>query len=190
VRNELAKWLVYLLSFWLAFWPAGISCVLSEQHPQAEAQPRARDAPWEVSIGSRGGVTGGGSGHLIRSDGEVYSWTQATVGSARTTRRLGRATPDALHALEQAVELRAQILESGGARLHQRFELGVGDQHRFGRVVPGDRDRSAGDSIIEDGAKLALGFGRGDRRDIDQFAPAVAECQCGHGESRKVFRLL
>jgi len=103
VKNELAKRLVSLLSFWLAFWPAGISGLLSEQHPQAEAQSRARDAPWEVSIGSRGGVTGGASGHLIRSDGEVYSWTQATVESARVTRRLGRATPDTLHALEQAV---------------------------------------------------------------------------------------
>lgn len=90
---------------------------MSEDSPQAGAHEPAPRAPWEVWIGSRGGFTGGGSGHLIRSDGGVYSWSQATAGSTPTTKALGRVTPEALQALERAMtapDLRAlKHLETG-----------------------------------------------------------------------------
>ena len=69
---------------------------------------------------------------------------------------------------------------AGRARLGQRFELGVGQQHRLRGVVLGDRDRAAERGLLEDRAELVLEAGGGDGRDVDQLAVAVAESQCGH----------
>lgn len=65
--------------------------------------PQSASTQWEIWIGSQGGFTGGGSGYLIRSDGDVLSWTQAKGGSPRETKSLGHATLEALKGLEQAV---------------------------------------------------------------------------------------
>ena len=110
MTRMLSRWVVCLLGAGFVLWPAGAGC-------SSSAQPPPIQAAWEVRIGSRGGVTGGGSGHLIRSDGTVYSWMEPVAGGTATTKLLGRASREALRNLEQvltAPELRAlQYREAG-----------------------------------------------------------------------------
>lgn len=96
MTSRLSRWVVCLLGAGLVVWPAGAGCSPS-------AQPSQPQAAWEVRIGSRGGLTGGGSGHLIRSDGTVSAWMEPVAGGRVTTKLLGRASPAALRELEQAL---------------------------------------------------------------------------------------
>jgi hypothetical protein len=56
-----------------------------------------------VRVGSQGGFTGGGSGHVIHSDGTVQAWSRLTPGDSLDTRVVGRAAPAALRSLERAM---------------------------------------------------------------------------------------
>ena len=68
------------------------------------------DSPWMVRIGTRGGFTGGSSGHVIHSDGLVSSFSRITPDDSVETQALGRATPETLRALIEA--LRATDLQA------------------------------------------------------------------------------
>jgi len=46
--------------------------------------------------------------------------------------------------------------------------------------VLGDRDRATKRGLLEDRAELVLEASGGDRRDVNQLAIAVTECQRGH----------
>src|SRR5258705_1914692 len=114
-----------------------------------------------------------GAGRLDRGAAELF-WRSVERGCHRAL-RLRR-----LHALQQLVELAGQVVERGRVRLGQRFELGVGHQHRLRGVVFGDRDRATERGLLEDRAELVFEAGGGNGRDVDQLAVAVTECQRGH----------
>src|SRR5262245_53560635 len=46
---------------------------------------------WVVTLGSEGGITGGGSGYRIHADGRVESWKRLTTQAAPESTLLGRA---------------------------------------------------------------------------------------------------
>lgn len=60
-------------------------------------------APWSVRIGSQGGFTGGGSGHLLRSDGTVLAWSRVTPQDSLTTQAAGVASRELLGVLHAAL---------------------------------------------------------------------------------------
>jgi hypothetical protein len=66
---------------------------------RAETAGRA----WSVTTGARGGVTGGGSGHVVAGDGRVSAWSQITPSDSLTSEPIGLATPEALAALDAAL---------------------------------------------------------------------------------------
>jgi len=71
---------------------------------RTEAPPAASGQPWSVNLGSQGGFTGGGSGHRVRSDGTVSSWSRITPQESLTTRAVGLASSETLHVLHAALE--------------------------------------------------------------------------------------
>src|SRR5262245_23812444 len=61
------------------------------------------DSPaWTIKVGAQGGFTGGGSGHLIHSDGTVEEWSQVVPGDSVTVKRIGRADGKSVRALQEA----------------------------------------------------------------------------------------
>lgn len=60
--------------------------------------------PWSVRIGSQGGFTGGGSGHLLRSDGTVLAWSRVTPQDSVETHTAGMTSGESLRALHAALE--------------------------------------------------------------------------------------
>jgi hypothetical protein len=66
--------------------------------------PAASARPWSVNVGSQGGFTGGGSGHWVRSDGTVASWSRITPQDSITTRTAGVASGETLRALHATLE--------------------------------------------------------------------------------------
>ncbi len=56
-----------------------------------------------MRLGSEGGFTGGSSGYEIRSDGTVWSWLQVAPGDTTTSESRGRATPESIRALHNAL---------------------------------------------------------------------------------------
>ncbi len=61
------------------------------------------NAGWRVRIGSHGGFTGGGDGHVVHSDGRVQAWSQITPQDSIALRDEGRASAEALKALREAM---------------------------------------------------------------------------------------
>jgi len=49
------------------------------------------ESSWVVTIGSEGGITGGGSGYRIHADGRVESWKRLTAQAEPESTLLGRA---------------------------------------------------------------------------------------------------
>jgi len=85
--------------------------------PDTTAAARPQFHTWQVTIGSRGGFTGGGSGWIIHASGRVVEWSQVTPGDPITSTEVGQATPAAIAALEQALrapELQASKLQESG----------------------------------------------------------------------------
>ena len=58
---------------------------------------------WAVRLGSEGGFTGGSSGYEIRSDATVWSWSQVAPGDTTTNESRGRATPESIRSLHDAL---------------------------------------------------------------------------------------
>src|SRR4029453_10958337 len=73
----------------------------------------------------------------------------------------------ALHSVQQIAELRDEVIESAGARLHQRLELLVGDEHGPGPVVARDRHGATSDGFVQYRAKFVFDLGCRDGGDID-----------------------
>lgn len=71
---------------------------------QPAPPPVAADAAWSLRIGSQGGFTGGGSGHLLRSDGTVTKWSRITPQDSITTAAAGTASTESIQALQAALE--------------------------------------------------------------------------------------
>lgn len=95
----------------------GPGCTRRGQEAASAARDSSGTGAWAVEIGARGGFTGGGSGHLILADGSVSEWSQITPGDSLTRQPLGRADPDSLEALHQALlapELDALRFEAHG----------------------------------------------------------------------------
>lgn len=71
--------------------------------PPAPA-PVAAGPAWSLRIGSQGGFTGGGSGHLLRSDGTVTKWSRVTPQDSTTTEAAGTASAESILELKAALE--------------------------------------------------------------------------------------
>jgi hypothetical protein len=69
----------------------------------APASERAGAMQWSVRIGSQGGFTGGGSGHVVHADGRVESWSQITPQDALEHEAVGHADPGRLAAVERTL---------------------------------------------------------------------------------------
>ena len=91
------RWVVWGLGIGMVLLPAGMGGSLTS----ASSSPV--QVSWEVRIGSEGGFTGGGAGHVIRSDGAVYSWTASAAAGPLATKLLGRAAPEAVQTLARAL---------------------------------------------------------------------------------------
>lgn len=72
--------------------------------PAATATSGWTGPPWSVRIGSQGGFTGGGSGHLLRSDGAVLSWSRVTPQDSVTTQAAGMMDGESLRALHTSLD--------------------------------------------------------------------------------------
>jgi len=62
---------------------------------------RCEEKPWSVTVSTFGGITGGGSGTTIYSDGRVEKSSWSTAGAPRKTALGGRVTPAALVGLKK-----------------------------------------------------------------------------------------
>jgi hypothetical protein len=82
---------------------AGCACSRKAEPVHSEARKPDANTPWVVRIGSRGGFTGGSSGNVIRSDGDVSSFSQMTPDDSLEVEPVGRATPETLQALRDAM---------------------------------------------------------------------------------------
>jgi hypothetical protein len=63
---------------------------------------------WEITTGCSGGVTGGGGGYTVLSDGKLFQW-QAPTPTASTKKLLGKiecAAAEALRARLEAISFR------------------------------------------------------------------------------------
>jgi hypothetical protein len=95
--------------------------------------PAGSAAPsWMVRVGAQGGFTGGGSGHIVRSDGTVLSWSQLTPEESITQESLGRAEPKTLRELHRAMTdpALAAVEQSESGNLTAFLEWRLGDRSR------------------------------------------------------------
>jgi hypothetical protein len=83
--------------------------------PAGDKMPSA--APWSVRVGEVGGFTGGGGGHIIRSDGTVTRWTRVTPQDSIESSLVGKSTSGAIRDLRAALaspDLAALSFERSG----------------------------------------------------------------------------
>jgi hypothetical protein len=59
--------------------------------------------PWTVRVGAQGGFTGGGSGHLVHSNGTVQAWSQIVPNDSISFESKGRTDEPSLAALLAAI---------------------------------------------------------------------------------------
>lgn len=79
---------------------SSLGCARTAHEGAATADP---GPPWFVRIGSEGGFTGGGSGHVIHWDGTVQAWSRLTPGESLDVRLVGRSEAQQLRALLRAM---------------------------------------------------------------------------------------
>ena len=71
---------------------------------------------WVVTLGSEGGITGGGSGYRIHADGRVESWKRLTAQAEPESTLLGRAQAKEVENLHTALSKTTSLETATGNR--------------------------------------------------------------------------